>query len=159
MERGAPPEAIRRHQELWTMEVDAILHPDEIRERQMEREVEASSTAPWFEAFPYNVGSVNSWWEGWYEKVADFDPVPLLRAAKAPMLWVYGDGDTESEVSRNLSVIERLRDEGKNYEIAVFPRAGHGLMVPADPLGRSVGTLTVAPGFFDTVFEFIRRDQ
>lgn len=157
LERGAPPEAVERLLDLWAMEVDAILHEDDRRVRQLEREVEASSAASWFAEFPYSVGPVDGWWWNWYGKVADYDPVPLLRAAGAPMLWVYGDVDTESEVSRNLSVLEGLRDDGKDYEISVFPRAGHGIMTPADRLGRSLGTLTVAPGFFDTVFEFIRR--
>jgi dienelactone hydrolase len=157
LERGAPPEAVDRLTDFWWMEVDAILHGDSGRVHRLEREVQKSADAPWFEAFSYSVGPVDGWWWNWYSKVADHDPVPVLRTTDVPMLWVYGDVDTESEVSRNIAVLEQLRDDGKDYEIAVFPRAGHGLMVPADRLGRSEGTLTVAPGFFRAVFDYIRR--
>jgi dienelactone hydrolase len=157
LERGAPPAAVERLFEFWQMEVDAILHPGTSRVDQLERLVAKASREPWFELYPYRVGPVDGWWWSWYGHVADFDPVPMLRASAAPMLWIYGDGDTESDVGRNIAVLQQLRDDGKSFEIAVFPRSGHGLMAPADALGRSLGTLTVAPGFFDTVFGFIRR--
>lgn len=157
LERGAPIEVIERLSVFWRMEVDALLHPGTERLERLERMVSRAAGEPWFEKFPYRVGPVDGWWWNWYGHVADFDPIPALLASRAPMLWIYGDSDTESDVSRNVAILQRLRDEGKPFEIAVFPRSGHGLMVPADALGRSLGTLTVAPGFFDTVFDFIHR--
>jgi dienelactone hydrolase len=157
LKRDAPAAATERLSAFWRMEVDAILHPGADRVQHLEQLVAAAMDEPWFERFPYRVGPVDGWWWAWYGHVADFDPVPELRASTAPMLWIYGDADTESDVSRNLQILQRLRDDGKPFEIAVFPRSGHGLMAPADALGRSLGTLTVAPGFFDTVFEFIHR--
>lgn len=41
---------------------------------------------------------------------ADFDPIPSLLASRAPMMWIYGEGDTESDVGRNVSILQELRD-------------------------------------------------
>lgn len=158
LRQGAPPSAVVGILELWSREVEAVLHPGRPELRGLaQRGIEEAASESWFDDFPYGLEPTDSWWWNWYGLVGDFDPMPYLQASRARMLWLYGDVDTQSELDANLDRLERLRFAGKPHEVAVYSRAGHGLMIPAGRHGESLGTLTVAPGVFDRVFEFIHR--
>ena len=90
--------------------------------------------------------------------VVDFDPVPYLRETEAPILWVYGDTDDQSELARNIALIERLRrDHGRNFNLMVTPAAGHGLLAPVDQVSRGTWPMQMQAGIWETVLRWIDR--
>lgn len=154
--RGAPPAAISGHRALWQAEVSAVTRRTVDAPTRLERAVSKSRRSPWFERFPYEVSNPDGWWWKWYGLVANFDPGPLLGASKARSLWIYGDRDTQSDVARNVSVIQALRDSGQRVAVALIPEAGHGMMVPVDQFGRASGFVAAPPAFFALVLDWIR---
>ena len=92
----------------------------------------------------------------------NYDPEPTLRATGAtPSLWVLAGLDTEAPSATSLEILRRLQGEGAQVDIAVFPKADHGIIEVADPkTGELAGTH--APGYFDLLGEWIvgrRLDQ
>lgn len=138
---------------VWDLLVEfALSEDDDEAWRRLERAVREAAERSWSETHPVSTGERDSWWKGWYGRVADHDPVPFLRRSSTPMLWVYGVEDGESDIVRNVEVLERLRtSDDKAYTIATFPGAGHGLMVPVTDDGIDRPPLTAAPGFLGTV--------
>jgi len=69
-------------------------------------------------------------------KQSGFDPTPYLEHLDVPALWLFGGGDRNVPP---LHSVERLRSiarhGGKDWTIAVYPGAGHGLFddPPTDP--------------------------
>ena len=88
-----------------------------------------------------------------------YDPMPALRAVKAPQLWVLGEDDLEAPSAETSRRIKTLIAEGKPITLAVFPHAEHGMTeyeIPSD--GERVST-RYAPGYFIMMRDFARNDQ
>jgi len=64
-----------------------------------------------------------------------FDPAPYIERMQTPGLWLYGGADKSIPTDRCVAILERLKQEGKEFTIVVFPGAGHGLVdrVPTAP--------------------------
>ncbi|HUO11245.1 MAG TPA: alpha/beta hydrolase [Caulobacteraceae bacterium] len=56
-----------------------------------------------------------------------YDPMPTLRQAKTPELWILGADDLEAPSAETGRRIEALGRRGKPFTLAVFPRAEHGI--------------------------------
>jgi uncharacterized protein len=63
------------------------------------------------------------------EEPSGFDPRPILARLEIPILWLYGALDKSQPVEKDLTVLEPLKEEGKDFTIVVFPKADHGLQV------------------------------
>ena len=61
------------------------------------------------------------------EKPSRFDPRPLLARLDIPVLWLYGVLDQSQPVEKDLTVLQPLKSEGKEFTIVVFQRANHAL--------------------------------
>ena len=57
-----------------------------------------------------------------------FDPAPYIARMRTPGLWLYGGADKSIPTDRCVAILERLKREGKDFTIEVFPAAGHGLV-------------------------------
>jgi pimeloyl-ACP methyl ester carboxylesterase len=84
------------------------------------------------EAFPT---SQDDWRWSWYERVLDFDPLPVWRGLSIPYRIVYGEKDEQDNLPVEKSVA-RLRswlaESGrKDVEVSVVPDSGHALEDPA----------------------------
>lgn len=92
------------------------------------------------------------------EPPSHFDPRPYLARLDIPVLWLYGDRDTQQPVAKDLGVLEALRAEGKGFETVVFPTANHELFVSKTGTcweGRRGGG--VVPGFGPAVNRWLRE--
>jgi dienelactone hydrolase len=69
------------------------------------------------------------------EGSAGFQPLPFLRLMTGSSLWLYGGHDRSQPSPLDVAILARLRDDGLDTTVRVFPHAGHGLLdVPAtDP--------------------------
>ena len=88
-----------------------------------------------------------------------YDPMPALRAVKAPQLWVLGEDDLEAPSAETSRRIKTLITEGKPITLAVFPHAEHGMTeyeIASD--GERVST-RYAPGYFAMIRDFARNGQ
>jgi dienelactone hydrolase len=64
-----------------------------------------------------------------------FQPLPFLRAMTGSSLWLYGGRDRSQPSPLDAAILARLRSDGLDATVRMFPHAGHGLLdVPAtDP--------------------------
>jgi uncharacterized protein len=64
-----------------------------------------------------------------------FDPAPWLEQMTVPGLWIYGGKDRSQPTANSVDVLDRLRANGKDFTVVVYPRADHGLLDtrPSDP--------------------------
>jgi pimeloyl-ACP methyl ester carboxylesterase len=88
-----------------------------------------------------------------------YDPMPTLRAVKAPQLWVLGEDDLEAPSAETSRRIKTLIAEGKPITLAVFPHAEHGMTeyeIASD--GERIST-RYAPGYFNMMRDFARSGR
>ena len=88
-----------------------------------------------------------------------YDPIPTLRAVKAPQLWVLGQDDLEAPSAETSRRIKALIAKGKPITLAVFPHAEHGMTeyeIASD--GERVST-RYAPDYFAMMRDFARNGQ
>jgi uncharacterized protein len=86
-----------------------------------------------------------------------YDPMPTLRAVKAPQLWILGEDDLEAPSAETSRRIKTLIVEGKPITLALFPRAEHGMTeYEVASNGERVST-RYAPGYFTMMRDFARN--
>jgi uncharacterized protein len=88
-----------------------------------------------------------------------YNPMPTLRAVKAPQLWILGEDDLEAPSAETSRRIKVLISEGKPITLALFPHAEHGMTeYEVAPDGERVST-RYAPGYFAMMRDFARNGQ
>jgi pimeloyl-ACP methyl ester carboxylesterase len=88
-----------------------------------------------------------------------YNPMPTLRAVKAPQLWILGEDDLEAPSAETGRRIKVLISEGKPITLALFPHAEHGMTeYEVAPDGERVST-RYAPGYFKMMRDFARNSQ
>ncbi len=88
-----------------------------------------------------------------------YDPLPTLRAARVPQLWILGGEDYEAPSAETKRRIETLIATDHPFTLAYYPKAEHGITlfeVNAD--GSRVST-RYAPGYFRLIRDFARDGQ
>jgi hypothetical protein len=56
-----------------------------------------------------------------------YDPMPTLRAVKAPQLWILGEDDLQAPCAPTAGRIKALGAQGRPITLAIFPHAEHGI--------------------------------
>jgi pimeloyl-ACP methyl ester carboxylesterase len=85
-----------------------------------------------------------------------YDPMPVLRAATTPQLWILGADDLEAPSAETGRRLEALAVAGRPYTVAVFPRAEHGIYeYELDTDGQRVSTRN-PDGYLAMMRDFIR---
>jgi pimeloyl-ACP methyl ester carboxylesterase len=151
-----PPDAIAERLHLWRLstEVTRALDSD-APWTALQAAVDSVRGRPWFQADPYQP-SREGWFRPWYRQVLDYDPLPTLQRLDIPMLWIYGERDSESDPIHNIAILTQLRrEQGKPYQVEVFPAAGHGLVGPVDDLGNTLALPGIAPGYLELLVSWI----
>jgi pimeloyl-ACP methyl ester carboxylesterase len=88
-----------------------------------------------------------------------YEPMPALRASTTPQLWVLGADDLEAPSAETATRIKSLIAAGKNYTLAVYPGAEHGMTeYELTPDGTRVSTRFV-PGYFAMMRDFVRAGR
>ena len=88
-----------------------------------------------------------------------YDPMPTLRAAKTPQLWILGEDDLEAPSAETSRRIKTLIVEGKPITLALFPHAEHGMTeYEIASNGERVST-RYAPGYFAMMRDFARNGR
>ncbi|MGN6148229.1 MAG: prolyl oligopeptidase family serine peptidase, partial [Rhizomicrobium sp.] len=85
-----------------------------------------------------------------------YEPMPTLRASTTPQLWILGSDDMEAPSAETSKRIKSLIADGKDYTLAVYPGAEHGMTeYEMSPKGERLSTRYV-PGYFQMMADFIR---
>jgi uncharacterized protein len=85
-----------------------------------------------------------------------YEPMPALQASTTPQLWVLGSDDLQAPSAETSKRIRSLIAAGKDYTLAVYPGAEHGITeYELLPDGTRVST-RFAPGYFEMMRDFIR---
>jgi dienelactone hydrolase len=88
-----------------------------------------------------------------------YEPMPVLRASTTPQLWVLGGDDLDAPSGETSKRIKSLIAAGKDYTLAVYPGAEHGMTeYELDPKGERLST-RFAPGYFQMMADFIRNGR
>jgi hypothetical protein len=88
-----------------------------------------------------------------------YEPMPVLRASRTPQLWVLGSDDLEAPSAETARRIRGLIAKGKNFTLALYPGAEHGMTdYELNAKGERVDT-RFAPGYFQMMADFIRRGR
>ena len=85
-----------------------------------------------------------------------YEPMPTLRASTTPQLWILGSDDLEAPSAETFKRIKSLIANGKDYTLAVYPGAEHGMTeYELGPKGERLSTHFVS-GYFQMMADFIR---
>ncbi|HKE96545.1 MAG TPA: hypothetical protein VKB34_19710, partial [Povalibacter sp.] len=89
-----------------------------------------------------------------FDAILDYDARATLERVRTPMLWVVAGQDTEAPSAPTLEVLRALQPDPGQLDIAVFPRADHGMidMEMRDGKRRAMGH---SPGYFDLLAHWI----
>lgn len=88
-----------------------------------------------------------------------YEPMPTLRASTTPQLWVLGSDDLDAPSGETSKRIKSLIAAGKDYTLAVYPGAEHGMTeYELDAKGERLST-RYAPGYFQMMADFIRTGR
>lgn len=91
-----------------------------------------------------------------FETPFHYEPMPTLRASTTPQLWVLGGDDMEAPSAETAKRIKFLIAGGKDYTLAVYPGAEHGMTeYELSEKGERIST-RFAPGYFQMMADFIR---
>jgi pimeloyl-ACP methyl ester carboxylesterase len=89
----------------------------------------------------------------------NYDPMPVLRASTTPQLWILGGDDLDAPSRETSRRIKSLIAKGKDYTLAVYPGAEHGLtLYELGAKGERIAT-RYAPGDFAMMRDFIRNGR
>jgi pimeloyl-ACP methyl ester carboxylesterase len=85
------------------------------------------------------------------------DPIPWIRALRAPALWIYGGRDRHIPPRLSASRLGPIAAEpGRDFTIAVFPGGNHALVETQTGLtAEMLRSSTFAPGMFALVREWL----
>lgn len=85
-----------------------------------------------------------------------YEPMPTLRASTTPQLWVLGSDDMEAPSAETSKRIKSLIEDGKDYTLALYPGAEHGMTeYELNAKGERLST-RFAPDYFKMMADFIR---
>jgi pimeloyl-ACP methyl ester carboxylesterase len=84
-----------------------------------------------------------------------YDPMPVLRSLSTSQLWILGEDDLDAPPAETIRRLRALAAGGKRIDVAVFPRAEHGIFeyeTAAD--GTRISTRNSA-GYFAMMRDYI----
>jgi hypothetical protein len=88
-----------------------------------------------------------------------YEPMPALRGSTTPQLWVLGGDDLDAPSAETGRRIKSLIADGKDYTLAIYPGAEHGMTeYELSPSGERLST-RYAPGYFQMMADFIRNGR
>jgi pimeloyl-ACP methyl ester carboxylesterase len=88
-----------------------------------------------------------------------YDPMPALRAIRAPQLWILGGEDYEAPSGETSRRIKSLIAEGLPFVLAYYPRAEHGMTLFETGTDGARSSTRYVSGYFRLVRDFARDGE
>lgn len=92
---------------------------------------------------------------GWLRRVADFEPLPLLRSLSVPSLWLLSPDDESIDAVETLALLEQLRAGGAPIAVKRYPGFDHSLRRLGQD-GRPLRWPALPADLLATQLDFIR---
>lgn len=148
---------IKEYLHLWKLETDYIRKPQTGTEwTKLQEAIVKTKDSGWFRNSPYQTDK-NSWFYVWYKEILDHDPMPILRRSDVPMLWIYGNRDSQSDFARNMGLLSELKREGKLFDVEVISDVGHGLLGPVDEDGHESILLATPDSYLRSMLRWLKE--
>lgn len=178
-QKGFGEDAIREADRLNDA-ISAIVDHGEDRWDEVGRLREEAKGKPWFEAVEGSDSALGLvadtriplWamrlYASWRlrdtgeEPFADrlYDPYPTVASLTGtPSLWIFGGEDQSMPTGWTVEKLEQLRAAGRPIEIAVFPKADHGILRFEETEGGERRLLGYEPGYLPMQVEWLRRQS
>jgi len=97
----------------------------------------------------------------WFRAFIEYDPAPVLRQARAPLLALFGELDLQVPATLNRDAMERILSGSHHpdYTIKVFPHANHLFLTATTGSPSEYASLekTFVPGFLDLITTWITK--
>ncbi|MBC3875568.1 alpha/beta hydrolase family protein [Undibacterium flavidum] len=84
------------------------------------------------------------------------DPMRVLRALDVPQLWAFANEDRQAPISLTVERLQKLRDEGKNNVMFIFPNTEHGMWRYEQASDFSRKHTNVTPRFYDLMADWAK---
>ena len=123
---------------------------------QVEAAVARAQGSDWF--FPELVAPRDHWSYGFLRLVIDYDPVPVLKSVRCPVLALFGGLDLLVPAGKNRAIWESALKAGENrdHSIRLFPAGNHLLWEAGKGTMREMpGLKRFVPGYADTIREWV----
>lgn len=89
----------------------------------------------------------------------DYDPMPVLRALRAPLLWMLAAEDREAPPAETRNRLLALARQGRPITLVEFPDTDHGILeFETDADGKRT-PVRVAEGYFPLQVEWIKTGR
>ena len=177
--KGFGEDALREADRLNDV-LSAIVDRGEDRWDEMGRLLDEAEGKPWFEAVKGSDSALGfvagTWMPRWVirlyaawklrdtggEPFADrlYDPYPTVASLNGtPSLWIFGGEDSSMPTGWTIEKLETLRAMGRPIEIAVFPKAEHGILRFEDSKDGERKMLGYEPEYFPMEVDWLRRQS
>lgn len=165
-EKGYPPDVIAKAQEVARAAENVFVHDFKGGFRQLDAVNAKYGHAPWYkdvhgdfawfvlghtDAQLRTMAAQFDWHTPFY-----YDPMPTLRADRAPQLWIVGGEDYEAPSAETSRRIESLMARGLPYTLAYYPHAEHGMTLFQTQADGTRLSTRYAPGYFEMLRDFAR---
>ncbi|MEO0973437.1 MAG: alpha/beta hydrolase [Pseudomonadota bacterium] len=84
-----------------------------------------------------------------------YEPLPVLRAIEAPMLWVLAGDDRSAPSARTREILSDLQGEGRPIDVAFFPNTDHGIVRFTQDAQGNRQSLGYAPGYLPLLADWL----
>ena len=84
-----------------------------------------------------------------------YDPMPVLRSLSTPQLWILGGDDLDAPSAETVRRLHTLAASGKPIDIAIFPRAEHGILEYETAADGSRLSTRNSEGYFAMMRDYI----
>lgn len=99
-------------------------------------------------AGPLGLPRQDDWMRAWFPRVLNYDPAPVWRNVRVPVLDVFGAEDKNVKTAENAPLMQSLL--GDRATIRIFPGADHSLLVTS-----KVGRPHLADGYVDFLVQWL----
>lgn len=84
------------------------------------------------------------------------DPMRVLRAVDVPQLWAFANEDRQAPIALTVERLQKLRGEGKNNLMYIFPNTEHGMWRYEQAPDLTRKHTRVTPGFYDLMADWAK---
>ena len=123
---------------------------------KVEAAVAKAQGSEWF--FPDLVPPQGHWFYAFWKRVIDYDPVPVLKSLRCPVLAIFGGLDLLVPANKNRAIWEAALQAGGNpdHTMRFFPAGNHMLWEAGSGTMREIpGLKRFVPGYADAVKEWV----
>jgi pimeloyl-ACP methyl ester carboxylesterase len=84
------------------------------------------------------------------------NPMHVLENVKAPQFWAFAEDDRQAPIAISLERLKKLRTQGHDITIHIFPNADHGILNYVQAADLSRKSTRIAAGYYDLMADWAK---